>query len=85
MCSHYKTIFYTLIPHNYLSTEIIQVIICVFILIKVDKIIMINHIVNMRDEKEYLKLNINLVIKWWIPFKCRWIEEFITYSCKNEM
>jgi hypothetical protein len=35
---------------------------------KVNKVIVINHIVSMRDEKEYLKLNINVVIKWRIPF-----------------
>jgi hypothetical protein len=55
-----------------------------------NKVVVINHIVSMKDEKEYLKLNINVVIKWWIPFDllqiyCRWIEEFVTYSCKNEI
>jgi hypothetical protein len=29
---------------------------------------MTNHIVSIRDEKEYLKPNINALIKWWIPF-----------------
>jgi hypothetical protein len=43
----------------------------------------------MRDEKEYLKLDINVLIKWWIPLdllqlQCKWIEEFITYSFENE-
>ncbi len=44
----------------------------------------------MKDEKIYLKPNINALIKWWIPFdllqlQCKWIEEFTTYSCKNEL
>ncbi len=43
------------------------VIVCVLILIEVDKVIATNHIVNMKDEKEYLKPNINALIKWWIP------------------
>jgi hypothetical protein len=49
-----------------------------------------NHIVSMRDEKKYLKPNINESIKWWIPLdllqlRCRWIEEFTTYSYRNEL
>jgi hypothetical protein len=49
-----------------------------------------NHIVSMKDTKEYLKPNINVFIKWWIPFdllqlQCRWIEEFTTYKYGNEM
>ncbi len=49
-----------------------------------------NHIISMKDAKEYLKPNINVLIKWWIPFdllqlQCRWIEEFKTYNCGNEM
>jgi hypothetical protein len=43
----------------------------------------------MRDEKEDLKPNINALIQWWIPLdllklRCKWIEEFVTYSCGNE-
>jgi hypothetical protein len=35
----------------------------------VDKLPMINHIVNMRDEKKKKKKpNINALIKWWILF-----------------
>jgi hypothetical protein len=45
----------------------LAVIVCVLILIEVDKVIATNHIVNMKDEKEYLKPNINALIKWWIP------------------
>jgi hypothetical protein len=53
-------------------------------------VIVTNHIVSMRDAKIYLKLNINALIKWWIPFdllqlRCRWIEKFTTYSCINEL
>ncbi len=41
-------------------------------------------------KKKYLKPNINELIKWWIPFvllqlRCRWIEEFTTYSYGNEL
>ncbi len=51
---------------------------------------LINHILSMRDAKKYLKPNINALIKWWIPFdllqlKRRWIKEFTTYNCGNEM
>jgi hypothetical protein len=44
----------------------------------------------MKDEKIYLKPNINELIKWWIPLdllqlQCRWIKEFTTYNCINEL
>ncbi len=44
---------------------------------------------SMRDEKEDLKPNVNALIKWWIPLdllklRCKWIKEFVTYSCGNE-
>ncbi len=50
---------------------------------------MTNHIVSMRVEKEYLKLNINALIKWWIPLDllqlwCKWIKDSVAYSCGNE-
>ncbi len=50
---------------------------------------MTNHIVIMKDEKEYLKPNNNALIKWWIPFGllqlgCRWIKDLVAYSCGNE-
>ncbi len=50
---------------------------------------MANHIASMRDEKEYLKSNINALLKWWIPLDllqlwCRWIEDLVTYNCGNE-
>jgi hypothetical protein len=43
----------------------------------------------MKDELKKLKPNINALIKWWIPLDllqlwCRWIEDFVTYSCGNE-
>jgi hypothetical protein len=44
-----------------------HVIVCVLILTRVDKITTTNHIVSMKDEKEYLKTNINALIKRWIP------------------
>ncbi len=43
------------------------VIVCVFILTKMDKVIITIHIVSMKDEKINLKPNINALIKWWIP------------------
>ncbi len=68
----------------------LPIIVYVLILTKVDKLTLTNHIVSMRDEKKYLKPNINELIKWWIPFvllqlRCRWIEEFTTYSYGNEL
>ncbi len=55
-----------------------------------EKDVIINHIISMKDEKEYLKSKINALIKWWIPFglvqiQCRWIENFVTYRFGNEM
>jgi hypothetical protein len=66
------------------------VIVCIFVLTRVEKVVVTNHIVSMKDEKDYLKPNINALIKWWILLiqlwiQCRWIEEFVTYSCGNEM
>jgi hypothetical protein len=46
----------------------LPVIICVFILTRMDKIPSTNQIMSMRDEKKNLKPNINALIKWWIPF-----------------
>jgi hypothetical protein len=43
------------------------IIICVFVLTRVKRITLTNHIVSMKDAKEYLKPNINALIKWWIP------------------
>ncbi len=43
------------------------IIVCVSILTRVERVALTNHIVNMKDEKEYLKPNINVLIKWWIP------------------
>jgi hypothetical protein len=39
--------------------------------------------------KNKIKPNINALIEWWIPLdllqlRCRWIKEFVTYSCGNE-
>jgi hypothetical protein len=31
-----------------------------------ERIVVTYHIVNMKDEKDYLKPNINALIKWWI-------------------
>jgi hypothetical protein len=42
------------------------IIVCVSILTRVERVALTNHIVNMKDEKEYLKPNINVLIKWWI-------------------
>ncbi len=54
-----------------------------------DKVIATNHIVSMKDEKEYLKPNINALIKWWIPLdllqlRCRWIKDLVAYSYDNK-
>jgi hypothetical protein len=67
----------------------LPIIICVLILTKVNKVTTTNHIVSMKDEKEYLKPNINALIKWWIPLDllqlwCRWIKKLVAYSCGNE-
>jgi hypothetical protein len=35
-----------------------------------NKVTPINHIVSMKDEKEYLKPNINALIKWWVLLIC---------------
>jgi hypothetical protein len=50
---------------------------------------MINHIVSMKVKKEYLRLNINALIKWWIPLdllqlRCRWIKDLVACSYGNE-
>jgi hypothetical protein len=74
----------------------LSVIVCALILTKVDKVTMTNHIVSMKDEKEYFKPNINALIKWWIPLdllqlRCRWIKDLVAYSygnksyCSNEL
>jgi hypothetical protein len=67
----------------------LPVIVCVLILTWVDKITMINHIISMKNEKIYLRLNIDALIKWWIPFDllqlwCRWIEDIVTCNYRNE-
>jgi hypothetical protein len=33
----------------------------------VERVALTNHIVSMKDAKEYFKPNINASIKWWIP------------------
>jgi hypothetical protein len=67
----------------------VRIIVCVLILAQEDKVTTTNHIVSMRDEKEHLKMNINALIKWWIPFDllqlwCRWIKDLVACSYGNE-
>jgi hypothetical protein len=38
-----------------------------FYFTRVERVALTNHIVSMKDEKEYLKPNVNVLIKWWIP------------------
>jgi len=46
---------------------------------------MTNRIISMRDEKKYLKPNINALIKWFIPsdllqLQCKWIKDLVAYN-----
>ncbi len=94
---HGKTIVWSL--QNYIlevdSAKLSQyrkwlsIIVCVLILTKVDRVVTTTHIVSMKDGNEYLKPNINALVKWGIPLdllqlQCRWIKEFTTYSYGNE-
>ncbi len=42
------------------------VIVCILVLTNVERVVMINHIVSMKDEKDHYKPNINALIKWWV-------------------
>ncbi len=55
----------------------LPIIVCLLMLIPIKKVATTYHIIKFHDIREFIKLNINVLIKKWIPCDLLWTPRFL--------